>query len=226
MKHLRKLLLALIVIVVLSAVGCGNGNDFVTRTPDDNKKNEDNKPTNAGNTPTGTDNKPTDTPSPTGTDNKPTNTPSPTGTGNNENDGYSLEYELQYYWWEDAEGRHEAYPTAENDSWPAMPWVYVYVEHTKSGTDWCTVDLCFISDGAENYVKSALERVNRTYDQGELMTYEMEGGGFGSGGISENGPYTINGCGTEILTVKSEYEYGNHTTYVFKLVLDSRNYSN
>ncbi len=144
--------------------------------------------------------------------------------------GYSLEYELQYYWYDWEDGRYTCYPTyiarngeyiQDNDFFPSMPFSYVWVEKTKWGSEWCTLSLSFLVDGGEINVDCLYEKINGTHDD-DIDSYTY-GEAASANGAFEPGPYTISGCGTDTMNIVSEYEHGKHTHYVLKLVRDSRN---
>ncbi len=144
---------------------------------------------------------------------------------------YTLEYELLYYWFDDEEGRWVYYPNGtatrngelvfENRDWCDRPFAYCMVSVNEKGRSWCNLYLDFLAGDGELYIDVSYDRINGTFDDDKIMTY----GGTGGGGIlgGDPPPYTVEGCGSDSMTVKSEYEYGRHITYVLKLVRDTRN---
>ena len=156
---------------------------------------------------------------------------SATGSEEGEDEGYTLEYELQYYWYDAEDGRYECYPTTitrngeymmDNDSFPSMPFSYVMVSKGKSGVEWCNLYLSFLLEDGEIYIDTAYSKINGTFDNDKIEVYSYGEGG-GPSGAFDPSPYTVSGCGTDTMTIVSEYEFGMHTHYVLKLVKDTRN---
>lgn len=145
--------------------------------------------------------------------------------GKEEPKTYTIEYQLAYYYYDDEEGRWVFYPDGtglrngetvfENLEWPDCPFAYCMVDTYETRSDWCNLYLNFLAGEGDLYIDVAFDRINGTFDDDKIMVY----GGNGVGGfMGDPSPYTISGCGTDTMTVTSEYEYGLHTTYVLNKI--------